>query len=174
MAKTLPHITQVEELSNVYGTRLIADLLGVTERAMQIWSSDPDRSPRKETLGKLGELFAKFKAGENLAQMADTNDYRGRYIISLEDRIKDKDDRIKTLEDQLNLVIGQLRHVILLTHALSETNQDAIIQMMAKQKIASGDELNERMGIMNTENYQNMKDELGIVEPSDTGRRVKL
>lgn len=181
MAKDLPHLQKIEILSNAYGADVLAKMLGVTERSIQIWVANPKRVPREETMRTLGELFARHTDGEDLAVTVAEPNYKEKYYSDLENQIaelkgdkKNLSDQVKMLQEQLSLVMGQLRHVLLLTHALSETNQDAMIQVMAKLKIGEADAIDEQLGIKNTESYQNMKDELGIVEPLDIGRRVKL
>lgn len=181
MAKELPHPQKIEILSNAYGTGVLAEMLEVSERSIQIWIANPKRNPREETLRILDELFARHTGGEDLALSTQPTNFEEKYYADLESQVNDLkgdkkilSDQVKMLQDQLSLVTGQLRHVLLLTHALSETNQDALIRVMEKQKIGEADAISEQLGIKNTESYQNMKHELGIVEPSDIGRRVRL
>lgn len=135
MGKNLPHIEQINTLSTAYGSAGLAELLGITERAMQIWLADHTRKPRAETLRKLGELFARHQNGENIAMPVDATDYKDKYIASLE-----KQNRI--LEDQLNSATGELRHIAVMNFAMLKVMRKTAAQILAKvekgdlQKIA--------------------------------------
>lgn len=150
----------------------IAALIGVGVDRMRKWEErDVDPSDSGD-IAKVESYFGTTLDGLKALKSFDfvenpsKQDYRDRYINSLE-------KQVRTLEDQLSLATGQLRHVLLLTHALAETNQDALIQLMAKQKIGSVETIDDQLSTANSLTYQKMKDELGIVEPSDIGRRVK-
>lgn len=76
MKKPLAHIVQVEALINAYGSKTIAGLLGVTEQAMRLWQNEPDRTPRRETLKKIAELFETHEAGNDLTKAVVVDDWK--------------------------------------------------------------------------------------------------
>lgn len=80
MKKTIPHINQIEVLTKAYGSRVIAGLLGVTEQAMRLWINDPERSPRRETLKKIAELFTRHEAGEDINNAIVVDDWKEEVI----------------------------------------------------------------------------------------------
>lgn len=79
LKKKLNHITQVETLVNAYGSKAIAGILGVSDRAIQLWISEPEREPRRETLKKIAELFSQHEAGVDIKNVINVDPYE--YLI---------------------------------------------------------------------------------------------
>lgn len=149
MAKdTPPYLLELNVLLNAYGAGITAGLLNTTERAMQYWQSDPDRTPRKETIRKISELFERHQKGENIVITGQTGDFKDRYI--------------KLLEDQLNSATKEMRHIALMNHALLKTNQDVLIELLAKQRKEPFETVSLRLGKVLNDYYSTAK-EKGIV-----------
>lgn len=105
------------------------------------------------------EVYRKFVSYYKLKKTEPdevAEDLRDRLIETLQ-------EQNKFLKDQLNSVTGQLRHVLLLTSSMVETNQDSLAQIMEKQKIGSVSEVTERHRKANLASYSKMKADLGIV-----------
>lgn len=149
MSKDLPHIHQIKILQNAYGAGVLAGLLGVSERAIQRWIAEQDITPRKDTLRQLAELFVSHENGENIALKGKNEDYRDKYI--------------KSLEDQVSTMKGQIRHLILITQGQVLTNQHALADLLVKQKIELADEVEDRLSKENLQNYEKLKLEMGIL-----------
>lgn len=149
MSKDLPHIHQIKVLQNAYGAGVLASLLDVSERAIQRWIAEHDITPRKDTLRQLNELFVAHENGENIALKGKNDDYRDKYI--------------KSLEDQVSSLKGQIRHLLLITQAKVLTNQNALADLLVKQKIELADEVEDRLSKENLQNYEKLKLEMGIL-----------
>lgn len=157
MAKEIPHLEKIKILSNAYGAGLLADMLGVTERAMQIWHSEPDRKPRKETLRTLGELFARHTAGENIATSGNKNDYKEKYINSLE-------SQVKLLTDQVSSATGELRHIAVMNYAILKTLRKSLAQLIAKSERQDLLKVAERLDKETNEFYRSIRNKGSLIE----------
>lgn len=149
MKQEQPYIAELTGLLNAYGKEFVAKLLGVTERGIDNWTSENPKEPQEKNRLKISEYFRKHQKGENLILLSDTADYRDKYIASL--------------EEQVSFLKGQLRHLILVTHAKVETNQNALADLLVKQKIEPAETVEDRLSKENLQNYQKLKSELSIV-----------
>lgn len=152
MGKALPHIEQLNTLITAYGSEVLAKLLDVSERSVQIWVSHPSRTPRDETLRTLGELFERHMNGEDVTVVEDATDYKDKYIASLE-------RENARLQKDLDLSLGEVRHNILLSRATAEVTQNLVIEFLAKQRKMTWEELAVEVGKLNGERYQRIKEE---------------
>lgn len=136
MSKPLPkHLKEVEILQNAYGAGVVAKLLGITDRAIEKWFEEPNRSPRAGTLGTLSELFERHCKGENLAKNALSEDYRDKYVALLESQVN----------SQKNILINQ---------ALLMTLQDVAGRILEKLEKRSAIELTDELRKLTEENLK--------------------
>lgn len=148
MAEDERYLIEVKELIDHYGLEEVARLLKLTPRGVQYWTSETEpKKPGPQTRRTIHELHQKHKKGEKLISSNDP-DYKDRYI--------------KILEEQVNYLQGQLRHLLILTHAKVATNQQALADLLVKQKIEEGDLVEDRLSKENLQNYQKLKLELNI------------
>lgn len=131
---------------------VLAGLLDVSERAIQRWVADVSITPRKETLRQLGELFVSHESGINIAMSAKEGDFRGKYIESLE-------RENKRLQHDLDISLGELRHNSLLARAVSETNQELLVELIAGLRKQKYETVALQVRTANGEKYQRMKEE---------------
>jgi hypothetical protein len=78
--------------------------------------------------------------------------FKDKYILSLER----ENERLRR---DLELSLGEMRHSILLTRAIAETNQDFLIELLAKQRKVSLDVVGEESNRLNFERYMKLKEE---------------
>ena len=85
----------------------------------------------------------------------ESGSFKDKYISSLE-------EQNRLLKEQLNLATGQLRHLLLATQAKVDTNQNALADLLVKQKIVVASEVEDRLSKDNLKNYLKLKAEAGI------------
>ena len=154
MRKEDAFIDEIKHLVKAYGANVIADLLDTTERGMQYWTASEERKvPREATQRKIHELFMKHSNGEDLTLLkSDNADYKDKYIASIE-----KENT--RLNRDLELSLGELRHNILMTRAMAETNQNLLIELLAKQRKVSVAAVVEDANKLFAVSYKRMKEE---------------
>lgn len=96
----------------------------------------------------------------DFVQTPDKNqDFRDRLISSLEREKKLLERENERLNRDLDLSLGEVRHNLLLSRAIAETNQNLLIELLAKQRKVRPDELAVEVGKENGEKYKSMKEE---------------
>lgn len=93
---------------------------------------------------------------EKEARKAPQDDYKDKYIASLE-------KQVSLLEDQVNSLSGQIRHMLALALAKVSTNQTSLADLLVKQKIEPAEKVEDRLSRENGENYLKVKAAEGIV-----------
>lgn len=161
--KVEQHITEVKELIDKYGLLPVASALETTERGVSYWIADKDRkTPRKETVQKIHELFLSHKAGHGLGSngLKDASEiFRNKYIESLQrerDVLQRENER---LQRDLDLSLGELRHNILLARAIGEVTQELLVDYLEKSDRKKYAELIDNVSTKNFETYQKLKAE---------------
>lgn len=152
--KEITYIDAVKELSKAYGASIVAKLLDTTERGMQYWTaSEESKVPREITQRKIHELFLKHQNGEDLSALkSDDPNYKDKYIEALE-REKER------LRNDLSISLGELRHNILLTRAIAETNQELLVEILSGKNKKLSEQIADNASIKNGERYKRMKEE---------------
>lgn len=156
------YLTQLKILVGAYGTGVIAQLLDTTERGMKYWTAEDPKTPRAETIRKISELYNKHSSGEDLREAYPGN-LQAEFRAFYKDQIEFHKEQNKLLQAQVNSLTGQLRHLILITHAKVETNQHALADLLVKQKIEPAELVEDRLSKENLRNYEKLKLEMGIV-----------
>jgi hypothetical protein len=88
------------------------------------------------------------------------SDLQSSTIIKLQETlIKTLEHQADVLKQQLDLSLGELRHRALLNLAISETTQNLVIELLAKQRKMTWDEVALEVGKLNGEKYQKLKEE---------------
>lgn len=107
----------------------------------------------------LNRFYEKFpKSVKNVSRETEVSDpgsqygYKDKYIQSLE-------RENARLQKDLDLSLGELRHNILLSRAIGETNQQLLIEVLAKQRRKEFDFVALEVNKVNGENYKKMKEE---------------
>lgn len=95
----------------------------------------------------------KHKAGEPLEAQQEGGSEKDKKIIELLEREN------KRLQKDLDLSLGELRHNILLTRAIASTNQDLLIEILAKQRKVDPDLVFGEANKLFAEYYKKMKEE---------------
>lgn len=127
MGKPLPtHLNEIEVLQKAYGAEVVANLLHTTERAIQYWFEKPERTPRKETLRTLGELFVRHRNGEDLAKTGLSDGYKEKYL--------------ELLDKQTNS-----SKAILKNQALLMTLMEAVARLLAKAEKKEMSEISDQL-----------------------------
>lgn len=151
MSKQQDYIVEANELIKAYGLDTFAQIIERSPRGIQYWFGGKPKAPGPEMQRKIHELFAKHRSGEDLTDTINP-DYKDALIAS-------QQREIVRLKKDLDLSLGELRHNILLSRAIAETNQNMLIELLAKQRSASVEDLAAEVGRENGEKYQRMKEE---------------
>jgi len=165
--------SDLKKLRGKISAQKVADLIGVGVDRLRKWEErDIDPSDTGDIaaveryfgckLVEIGKL-QKFDFVENGNRGTSTNqddtatndDYRIKYIRSLE-------EQNRSLKDQISSLTGQLRHLMLIVAAKQETNQNALVDILVKLKIESAQKVEDRISKENVGNYQKQKSDIGI------------
>jgi len=151
MAETPTHILRLKELYDLYKGQEVADAVGVSIRQVQNYlRKDNPAIPSKEVINNIHEAFANHKKGIKLQPVVADSNYKDKYIASLE-------RENARLQKDLDLSLGEVRHNLLLSRAIAETNQELLIELLAKQRKTSVEEVALEVSKANGERYQKMK-----------------
>lgn len=160
---------EIKRLRGKTSARVVADLIGVGVDKLRKWEerdADPSDSGDIEKVERYFGLSLNQLAGLknfDFVQISrGTEHQKDELIKSLRDQIQDLKDHNQTLKDQVNSLKGQFRHLLLLTLAKVTTNQNALADLLVKQKIAAAKEVEDRLGKENDDYYESEKNELGI------------
>jgi|GEM_PF-2658034 len=149
-------LEKVQELISVYGLSPIAKVLGVTDRGVKYWLQENPKKPSAATMARINELFQNHKKGINIfdrpTEADSVFDYKEKYIAALE-------RENARLQRDLDLSLGELRHNVLLQRAVAETTQELLVEVLAKQRKMTQEELSYTVSTMNVEKYQTLKEE---------------
>lgn len=137
----------------------IGEILGVGIKQIQRYEKG-DLLPDHASVQKLCEVynydFVSLIYKVKRDTPAGSDFFKDELIKSLAEQ---KDD----LRNEVNFLKGQLRHLVIMTQAKVATNQQALADLLVKQKIELADEVEDRLSKGNLQNYQKLKGELGIV-----------
>lgn len=149
--RDIGYLEQIKCLVKAYGASLVANLLDTTERGMQYWTAQEGKVPRAETQRKIHELFAKYQSGEDLRrQISHNSDYKDKYLALLES------ENLR-LKNELSVSLVELHENLLVGKAMAATNQSMLIELLAKQRKASIDQVVLDANKLFDEFYRNMK-----------------
>lgn len=97
------YLAQVKSLVDSYGEETAAQLIGVTQRAVQYWMAGTgSKRPRVATVRKIAELFAKHKSGEVLTDSLEDQkeeSYREKYYRKVEEENERLRSELPSLDD---------------------------------------------------------------------------
>jgi hypothetical protein len=102
-----------------------------------------------------GKKYVQNVPRENISE-SSIHDYRDELISSL----KRENAR---LQKDLDLSLGELRHNILLTRAMSETTQEMLVEYQAGKNRKRFEELIDTVSTKNVERYKTLKEEAILV-----------
>lgn len=136
----------------------IGDILGVGIKQIQRYEKG-DLLPDHETVQKLCDVynydFVSLIYKVKRDSPAGSDFYKDELIKSLTEQ---KDH----LYNQVNSLTVQLRHITIVTQAKIQTNQNALADLLVKQKIELAEKVEDRLSKENLQNFQKLKNELGI------------
>lgn len=136
----------------------IGVILGVGIKQVQRYEKG-DLLPDHESVQKLCDIYNYdfvsliYKIKRDSSTGSDF--YKDELIKSLTEQ---KDN----LNNQVNSLTVQLRHITIVTQAKIQTNQNALADLLVKQKIESAEKVEDRLSKENLLNFQKLKNELGI------------
>lgn len=137
----------------------IGDILGVGIKQIQRYEKG-DLLPDHESVQKLCDVYNYdfvsliYNVKRDIPTGSDF--FKDELIKSLREQ---KDD----LRNEVSYLKGQLRHLMVITEGKVATNQHALADLLVKQKIESAHTVEDRLSKENWQNYQKLKNELGIV-----------
>lgn len=145
------YLSQLRELYSNCSKQEVADALGVTLRQVQNYlKGEKAPTPGQDVQLKIRESFANYKEGQPLIKRQDDGEWKSKYITALE-------RENARLQRDLDINLAELRNDILLQRALSETTQDMLVELLAKQRKAPLDEVAYIVSTMNGERFQALK-----------------
>jgi len=146
------YLTEIKELVAAYGVEKIASLLESTTRGVGYWIAEKGKKvPHRDTQKKIHELFRKHTSGEPLeAHNGHDPNYREKYIESLE-------RENKRLERDLAASLGEMAERQLYALSISQTNQQLLIELLAKQRRVPVPDLSKEVGKENYDRLQKLK-----------------
>lgn len=149
------------------GDRIQAEMESVSGLSQKTWSNYETgaRTPDFETIVDLaGKLDFSKELIDIILEQNVPEKFPNNEDVQADDKPKDYTDKyIKSLEEQVNFLQGQLRHITILTHARVATNQHVLVDLLAKQQNEEVEQVERMLSKENLQNYQKLKDELGIV-----------
>lgn len=126
------YLIEIKELLANYGIDKIAALLGKTQRAVSYWVADRGaKIPNTKSQNTIHELFMKHRAGEPLGTQQNPYSEKDKKIADLLEREN------KRLQKDIDINLTDLHESILVTRAMIATNQNFLIELLAKQKKVS-------------------------------------
>lgn len=136
----------------------IGDILGVGIKQIQRYEK--------------GELFPDHEMVQKLCEVYSYDFVSLIYSVKRDNSTGSdffKDELIKSLAEQKNdlradisFLKGQLRDLLIAAQARVETNQNALADLLVKQKIEVAEQVEDRLSRENAQNYRKLKNELGI------------
>lgn len=107
----------------------------------------------------LKRFYDKFPKSIPKVSRETVNEAPADYMSTKDDLIAALKRENARLQKDLDLSLGELRHNVLLTRAMSETTQELLIELLVKQNKKSWDDLAADVGIKNGEKYVKLKEE---------------
>lgn len=145
------YLAEIKALIDVYGIDTLAELIDMSKRGIEYWFGPSPKKPGPATQRTIHELFIRHSAGEDLRESV-----RPEFNVLL---IRSQQREIKRLQDDLDLSLNELRRNIVVSLALAETNQNLLIELVAKQRKISVDILYEEVGKENGERALRIKED---------------